>query len=82
MSVIEEARNADLPSLFELFDEYDRPAEAPPSPSHARELLARIREQGGTVFVEREQTGAVIRGTCTTYVLQILTRSGRPFGRC
>ena len=65
-----------LGELFALYNEYDRPADAHPEPADARSLLARIRNQGGEIFVAVEDG---ILGTYMIHICQNLTRSGRPY---
>jgi GNAT superfamily N-acetyltransferase len=63
--------------LMGLYDTFDRPRDAPISAEAARRILEKIRGQAGEVFAALVD-GAIV-GTCTIYVCENLTRTGRPF---
>jgi len=65
-----------LPQLFALYDEYDRPKDEHPSLEAAITVLSDIRSQKGEIFVA---TNPEILGTYMIHVCHNLTRSARPY---
>ena len=68
---------ARIEDVFRLYDGYNRPKAEAVTEETARSVLARIREQGGEVFVVLRD--ADLLGTYTIYVCQNLTHATKPF---
>lgn len=67
-----------LAELFDLYEQYDRPADEPLPLDTAAQILAAIRRQGAEVFVVVDEAQLV--GTYMIHICQNLTRTGQPFG--
>lgn len=63
--------------VLDLYREYDRPPDTPPSPTQAREIFAAISAIGHIAVAEKD--GAIV-GSYSLYICPNLSRSGRPFG--
>ncbi|MEC5387148.1 GNAT family N-acetyltransferase [Uliginosibacterium sp. H3] len=63
--------------VIELYREYDRPPDIPPSPERAREIFNAINAFGHVAVAEDE---GVIVGSYSMYICPNLSRGGRPFG--
>ena len=72
LATIEEAER-----VIALYNDYDRPADTPPSPARAREIFTAISSVGHVAVAEID--GALVGSYCL-YICPSLSRSGRPFG--
>jgi len=63
--------------VIALYEEYDRPADVPPSPESAREIFAAINAIGHVGVAEDD--GKIVASYCL-YICPSLAHGGRPFG--
>jgi GNAT superfamily N-acetyltransferase len=63
--------------VIDLYREYNRPPDAPPSPEQARTIFTRLNTVGHIAVAEKD---GVFIGSYSLYVCPNLSRGGRPFG--